>query len=307
MDFKIQKAASSAADYTAPKAVTGLVYTKKAQKLITAGTATNGTMYYSLSKGESASWSTSIPTGTNVGTYNVYYYVEGDENHTGVGSKAAPIDSLEVKIILQTTNTDTGTADSQFGKLRLKAAKAGKTYITLSWTDTNNADGYYIYGRVCDGKKMGLIKTINSGDITSWTWKGLKKGTYYKMYVVSFKTEGTTKKILNTSKVIHTVTAGGKYGVAKSVKISKIGTKTISSQSNITATVKAKKTAQITASEVKGTLPIKRHVGIRYESSNTAVAKVSSKGVITGVKKGTCSIWVYAQNGVYRTIKVTVK
>ena len=52
---------------------------------------------------------------------------------------------------------------------------------------------------------------------------------------------------------------------------------------------------------------IKKVLGMRYESTNTKVATVSSKGVIKGVKKGTCYVYAYAQNGIAKKIKVTVK
>ena len=63
---------------TAPAANT-LTYTGAAQTLVSAGTASGGTMEYSLTSG--SSYSTSIPTGTNAGTYTVYYKVTGDANH----------------------------------------------------------------------------------------------------------------------------------------------------------------------------------------------------------------------------------
>ena len=44
----------------------------------------------------------------------------------------------------------------------------------------------------------------------------------------------------------------------------------------------------------------------RYYSSNEAVATVSSKGRIKAVGAGTCVIHVYAQNGLSKTIEVTV-
>ncbi|RHP38936.1 hypothetical protein DWZ49_16150 [Ruminococcus sp. AF33-11BH] len=44
-----------------------------------------------------------------------------------------------------------------------------------------------------------------------------------------------------------------------------------------------------------------------YESSNTKVVTVTSDGVIKAMRKGNCKIWVYAQNGVYKVITVTVK
>ncbi|MBQ3369594.1 MAG: Ig-like domain-containing protein [Mogibacterium sp.] len=44
-----------------------------------------------------------------------------------------------------------------------------------------------------------------------------------------------------------------------------------------------------------------------YASNKSAIATVSSKGVIKAKKKGTCYVYAYAQNGVYKRIKVVVK
>lgn len=46
---------------------------------------------------------------------------------------------------------------------------------------------------------------------------------------------------------------------------------------------------------------------VRYLSSNTSVAAVNSKGRITANSPGTCTVYAYAQNGVYKKIRVTVK
>ncbi|MBS7050846.1 MAG: hypothetical protein KH160_12910 [Ruminococcus sp.] len=42
-------------------------------------------------------------------------------------------------------------------------------------------------------------------------------------------------------------------------------------------------------------------------SGNTKAVTVTSDGVIKAMRKGNCKIWVYAQNGVYKVITVTVK
>ena len=63
-----------------------LTDTGSAQELITAGSAEGGTMQYALGKDDktapTSGWSTSIPKGTDAGTYYVWYKVIGDENHT---------------------------------------------------------------------------------------------------------------------------------------------------------------------------------------------------------------------------------
>ena len=62
-----------------------------------------------------------------------------------------------------------------------------------------------------------------------------------------------------------------------------------------------------TAKEIKKDKKIRHHRNLCYESSNTAVATVTPEGLIQAVGKGTCTIWVYAQNGVYAALTVTVK
>ena len=42
-------------------------------------------------------------------------------------------------------------------------------------------------------------------------------------------------------------------------------------------------------------------------STDTKVAKVTKKGVMKGVGKGTCYVYAYGHNGVSKKIKVTVK
>ena len=67
------------------------------------------------------------------------------------------------------------------------------------------------------------------------------------------------------------------------------------------------KTANLKAKQVKSNLKIKKHRKVCYESTNTAVATVNKSGKIKAVGKGTCYVYAYAQNGVYKKVKVTVK
>ena len=131
----------------------------------------------------------------------------------------------------------------------------------------------------------------------------LKKATYYKYIVKAYKMVDGKKVITGTSVAVHSITKDGKYGVAKAVSIIKIGNKKNVSK----ITLKMGKTAQIKAKEVKKDKKIARHRKLCYESSNTKVATVTPDGLIRATGKGTCTIWVYAQNGVYKEIKVTVK
>ena len=73
----IAKAAAAVAKD--PAAVADLTYNGQAQALVTKGTATGGTMVYSLE--QNGEYAESIPTGTNAGDYTVWYKVAGDANH----------------------------------------------------------------------------------------------------------------------------------------------------------------------------------------------------------------------------------
>ena len=76
----VQKANISANLITPPIAQENLTYIGQEQALITAGSVTKyGTMQYSLT--ENGTYSKVIPTGTDAGTYTVWYRVIGDANH----------------------------------------------------------------------------------------------------------------------------------------------------------------------------------------------------------------------------------
>lgn len=198
-----------------------------------------------------------------------------------------------------TANPPKGDGDykgSNFGLLRAQTTKLKKNSVTIKWNKVKNADGYIVYGAKCGAKSKYKVLKVVSAKTTSYTHKKLKKGTYYKYNVVAFKYVNGVKVTLAASKKIHATTQGGKYGVAKSVKLNKSKVK-----------IKKGKTFKIKASEIKKDKKIKRHRAICYESSNTKIATVDSKGKIKAKKKGKCTIYVYAQNGVYKTVKVTVK
>ena len=189
------------------------------------------------------------------------------------------------------------SAGTSFAPLCFKGSSSAKTRIKLSWKKQAEADGYTIYGAK-KGKSMKKLKDL-SGKKTSFTSKGLKKNTYYKYYIESYKMYGPVRVVTAKSPVIYVATKGGTYTNYKSVKL----------KSKKSLRLKVKGTSAIKASGVKAdsSAKVKKCVSLRYESDNPAVAKVSKSGKITAKKKGTAAIRVYAQNGVYKTVKVTVR
>lgn len=182
--------------------------------------------------------------------------------------------------------------DKTFRKMSARVSKTTKTSNKVVWNKVKGADGYIVYGGTAN-KNLRQLKKQKS---TAFTHKKLKKGTYYKYSIKAYKLVNGKKVVIAVSKVVYSTTDGGKYGNAKSIKVNK-------------TTVKLKKgrTFKIKTKVVKKNRKIKSYRGVAFESSNTKVATVSSKGTIKAKKKGNCTIYVYTQNGVYKKIKLTVK
>lgn len=240
-----------------------------------------------------------------------------DENGkvTAVGNGTAEITvttedgkiTASIMITVKVPDEPTINKTTGFRRLRARSVKQTKTSVTLQWNIIKDADGYFIYGNRCNtgtkSYKYRKLATITGGDISTWTQKDLKKGTYYKYVIKAYRLVNGKKVVTDTSISVHAVTGGGKYGNAKAVSVTQIGNKRNVSK----ITLKMGKTAQIKAKEVKKDKKIERHRKLCYESSNTKVATVTPDGLIRATGKGTCTIWVYAQNGIYKALKITVK
>ena len=240
-----------------------------------------------------------------------------DENGkvTAVGNGTAEITvttedgkiTASIMITVKVPDEPTINKSTGFRRLRARSVKQTKTSVTLQWNIIKDADGYFVYGNRCNtgtkSYKYRKLATITGGDISTWTQKDLKKCTYYKYVVKAYRLVNGKKVVTDTSISVHAVTGGGKYGNAKAVSVTQIGNKKNVSK----ITLKMGKTSQIKAKEVKKDKKIARHRKLCYESSNTKVATVTPDGLIRATGKGTCTIWVYAQNGVYKALKITVK
>jgi hypothetical protein len=173
-----------------------------------------------------------------------------------------------------------------------------KTTQTLSWNAITGADGYMIYGAKC-GSKYKLLKTVKAGSDLSFKNTKLKAGTYYKYYVVAYQVIDGEKVTINKSIASHVVTAGGSKANPAKVKVN---------STNISVSVAGKKTIKAKAVYENGKTATSGHAStIRYRTSNSKIATVSSKGVVTAKKKGTCYVYCYAINGTYKRVKITVK
>ena len=190
---------------------------------------------------------------------------------------------------------------SSFTLIQLQSKKQTKNSITLSWNKVKGASGYIVYGNMCGGKYK--LKRLSKQKKTSFVYKKLKKGTYYKFTVVAYKTAGGAQTVIGSSKTVHIATLGGK--VTNVRKIQAVVKKKVVSKLSL----KAKKTAVISAKQTLANkkLTLKKHRAVKYESSNPKVAAVNAKGKVTAKKKGKCIIYVYSQSGTFAKVTLTVK
>ena len=192
------------------------------------------------------------------------------------------------------------------GKQTAKMTAKGKKSLTIGWNKVKGADGYDIFFAACNknDKKTACknVKSISGNNTFKWTNSGLKKGTAYKSYVKAYVMRDGKKTYISTSPVMHAYTGGGnkKYTNAKSVTVKK---KKVSLKKGKTYKIKAKVNK---LKKGKRLMPKSHAPKLRYLTSDSSVATVSKSGKITAKGKGSCVVYVFAHNGVSKSIKVTV-
>lgn len=201
--------------YTAPTAITGLIYDGTAQDLIVAGSSSDGTWKYKL---DSGIYTTTIPTATTVGTYTVSYKFEGDSNHTSKDdfeeftitiSKATPVVTAPVAVsglIYNGSSQELITAGSTTGGTLQYRLSTSEQWIT-TLPKANAADTYTIYYKVVgdtnylDVAEQSVEVTIAkkvvtkpAEDETVFTYNG-EEQTYQLATSSDYNISGTLTKI----------------------------------------------------------------------------------------------------------------
>ena len=163
----------------APTAATGLEYSGEAQNLITtAGTATGGTLYYGLGTSDAAptdarAWSETVPTGTTVGMYYVWYKVVGDATHGDIApaplsvniAKATPTISeaptagaITYGQTLAASTLDGGSAT--YNSQTIAGSFAWTTLTTVPSVSDSQTTGYSVTFTPTDGNYNSATTTV---------------------------------------------------------------------------------------------------------------------------------------------------
>ena len=152
---------TKAAGKVTPPTAKALKYTGNAQELVNAGSSTTGQIQYKV--GSTGTYSTKIPTGTDVGTYNVYYKVVGDSNHNDVSERSLnvtikPTGPTKVK----PTSTDTHKGIVYLDPTNLKNSCNALNSVSGTGTKTGCMK-WYIYSEDNNSYTMILDHNTTSG------------------------------------------------------------------------------------------------------------------------------------------------
>lgn len=201
------------------------------------------------------------------------------------------------------------TASSKKQKVKtmlLEVEKVSGDTMTLSWDKVSGADGYDLYHSKCDTlkkkNKLKFYKTFKSAKTTSFTFKELKKDQWYKERVYAWKMVNGKKVVIGKSIIVH------EY-VKKQNVDTKWGNPTEVEVSEKKISLAKGKTAKLSAKVVttKGKSLGDHGRKIRYVVSDDTIVSVTKKGKVKAKKKGKCTVYVVAQNGLKKKVKVTVK
>lgn len=203
----VQKANISSSLITPPTAQENLTYTGQEQALITAGSVTDyGTMQYSLT--ENGTYSPDIPTGTDAGTYTVWYRVIGDTNHndTAPASVAVSIGKKPLTItgVTAASKPYDGTKNADISGVTFDGMnlKRGTDYtVTASFDDASVGNGKNItatvtlMGQTAKNYALEQSSFITTGSITKAAAPDFTKETalvivngHEKIYTVTLPT-----------------------------------------------------------------------------------------------------------------------
>lgn len=151
VSYTIAKAASVV---TKAPAARKLTYTEMAQKLVTKGEAAGGTMQYALGTETEATdpFTAAIPTGTNVGTYYVWYKVVGDSQHTD--SEPACV-RVEIEKGVSLSLSEKKLLVGQEFALTAKVTPDDAADKTVTWSSSRP--------EVATVSKDGVVKTVRAG------------------------------------------------------------------------------------------------------------------------------------------------
>ena len=153
---------------------------------------------------------------------------------------------------------------------------------------------------------MKLWKSYENPDIRSCEITGLKKHESYRACVKAWKRDESGEKVYigKASPTVHAITGNVSFRERR-CNATKVKPKVKSLKLTVGKSKKIKASVTRTSWFYKPLDHIKP--ALRYFSNDRTVATVSKSGRVRAKGKGTCKIYIMANNGVRGSVKVTVK
>ena len=179
-------------EITPPTVIDNLAYTGEAQELVAPGSTNEGTLYYALgvdeenepapNTGDVTNWYESVPTGTDAGTYYVWYKVDNYANASYVQATIAPKNikvtvgnlagqtyngsAVDLSSVSMTTDEDgltaTGTVVAMQNDVVISPVDVGSYDLTVS----TSGEGALVLNSGDDVVTRNYDVTVNSGTLS---------------------------------------------------------------------------------------------------------------------------------------------
>ena len=181
--------------------------------------------------------------------------------------------------------------------------------LMVSWGKAEGAGRYDVLAAYCGKDAPRLVRGVSGKSpavikITRLNGKKIDRTKNIKVRVIAYrKVEGQDTR-MGASIIAHVTGGRGRtsgFTNARSVTVQK---DSYTLRIGKTAAIKAKTIPEI---QGKKLLEENHTARYRYASDDKKVASIDENGRITAVGKGTCHIYIYAQNGTSRKVSVTVK
>lgn len=267
----------SAGSITAPTAKS-LTYSGSGQTLVNAGSSTTGTVYYASTANNvttapaDSSFSTTAPSGTNAGTYRVWYFASQTANYNATSKTYVDVTIGKANGYINTKPT-AKTGLSYTGKDQVLINAGGNASGTIQYSVTNSTSGF----------GTSVPQKTNAGNYTVW-YKVLESDNYKAVAVSSVAVNiariANTISISSTSGTITYPTTTTTFTVTNPTG----GSLTVSSNATGVAT------ASISGTTVTITWKSAGNANITVTSAQTTNYNAGSKTYTVTIAKGAGSI-----------------
>ena len=203
---------SDAVITTAPRSKDKLVYTGKEQELILAGSVNGGTLLYAISKDAETepaaeSYSTAVPTASEIGNYYIWYKVKGDSNHNGISPASFKI-TLAGDGWITVSGNISQSDGSPISEGALVILMQGDTVVDEITADK---DGSYYF--TVPAGVYNIV--VNSGDVTVTNIVDGHEDTVHDLIAP----DAATVSVLDVSASDKSIVVGGLDSEANAIRI----------------------------------------------------------------------------------------